>query len=66
MLTVSILMSRSPLELLEQQKVLIARAMMPDPGLLVLDEPCEGLDIKHGKTCWMHCRLCAAAPTVRP
>ncbi|NMC06625.1 MAG: ATP-binding cassette domain-containing protein [Candidatus Lokiarchaeota archaeon] len=29
----------------EQKKVLIARALMARPGLLVLDEPCEGLDI---------------------
>jgi len=30
----------------EQQRVLIARAMMPDPKLIILDEPCSGLDIK--------------------
>jgi len=30
----------------ERQKALIGRALMADPGILMLDEPCEGLDMR--------------------
>jgi len=29
----------------ERQKILIGRALMPDPGLLTFDEPCASLDL---------------------
>lgn len=38
-------MSFSSMSKGQRQKVLLARAMLCDPGILVLDEPCSGLDV---------------------
>jgi len=44
----------------EQQKTLLARALMPNPDLLVLDEPAQGLILARGKNCLTQCRECAS------
>ena len=38
----------------QQQKVLISRALMADPELMILDEPCGGLDIFCPGVIFMH------------
>src|SRR3990172_11798026 len=49
----------------EQQKTIIARALMPHPGLLVLDEPCAGLDLKAREELFDSVqKICDAGPTL--
>ncbi|HVB04256.1 MAG TPA: ATP-binding cassette domain-containing protein [Chitinophagaceae bacterium] len=43
----------------EQRMVLLARALVKHPTLLILDEPCQGLDLYHqDKVSWLLDQLC--------
>ena len=44
----------------EKQRVLIARALMADPSLLIFDEPCTGLDILARENLLQHIQQLAA------
>jgi len=46
----------------ERQTVLIARALMARPQLLILDEPCNGLDLFARERLLQHVAQLAAAP----
>lgn len=46
-----------------KRKVMIARALLADPALLILDEPTTGLDPETRAVVWSRLRACAAAGT---
>ena len=46
----------------ERQRALIGRALMPSPRILILDEPCEGLDIHAREIILHHLDTLAASP----
>ncbi len=46
----------------ERQRALIGRALMPEPRLLILDEPCEGLDMHAREILLNRLDTLAAAP----
>jgi len=46
-----------------KRKVMIARALLAEPALLILDEPTTGLDPEARAVVWSRLRACAAAGT---
>jgi iron complex transport system ATP-binding protein len=50
----------------ERQRVLLARALMADPGLLLLDEPCAGVDVAGRETLVASLAALAADPATPP
>jgi ABC-type multidrug transport system ATPase subunit len=46
-----------------KRKVMIARALLAEPDLLILDEPTTGLDPEARAVVWSRLRACAAAGT---